>query len=299
MESMYTFSLIWTQNSLINKYVYLVRCSGDPGEGHPEGKLQPKEDEELHIAPAHQDPSVAACEVALHDKWLTDLHIDHAQHLLARYCSSLSGFQSTVLFESCLSVKVPTRKFIQILNVHSNHWLTVSNIDCAENSIKVFDSMANSHGLQNDDKFNCQVASLLDYSSGSIRVINVDVKQQEGYSDCGLFAIACATSLCFGMPPENQNYAQELMRSHLADCFRNGVMMPFPVVSTSFFNKSNLSSYIMEICVICRKPKSNDNPLIECMMCNQNFHFKCDNSIDTSIFICSKCKNFISNINFS
>ena len=96
----------------------------------------------------------------------------------------------------CLKIvhklRVPTAKFVQILNVHGNHWITLSNMACAEGAIQCFDSTSNSTGLQNNDKLNCLVASLFDSDTMNITVINVNIKQQEGASDCGLFAIVCA-----------------------------------------------------------------------------------------------------------
>lgn len=226
-----------------------------------------------------------------------DMHMDHAQHLLAK-SSSLSGFQSTNVFDSinCNQVRVPTNKFVQILNVRTNHWITVSNVDCGPNTIKVYDSMC---GLQYNDKFNCQVAALLDCTSDSITVVNASIKQQEGSYDCGLFSIACATSLCFGMAPENQNYDQHEMRDHLADCFRNGAILPFPVIDSPLVSRSKSSSYNILICGICRKPKSRTNVLVECMLCSKNFHSNCDSSIDPKLPICSMCQNYVSGISFS
>ena len=66
---------------------------------------------------------------------------------------------------------------------------------------------SNSTGLQNNDKLNCQVASLFDSNTKNIKVVIVNINQQEGASACGLLAIVCATSLCFDMPPEDQNFA--------------------------------------------------------------------------------------------
>ena len=75
-------------------------------------------------------------------------------------CPTLSMLQSTLLFENCSHVRVPTTKFVQIVNIHGNHLITLSNIDCVQGAIRFFDSTSNSTGLQNNDKFNCQVASL-------------------------------------------------------------------------------------------------------------------------------------------
>lgn len=283
-----------------NSIVHLLRDPEDSafGSTHPaaEENLQPVM---AYHAPAHPDPQVAASEVSLPGTWLSDSHVDHAQYLLAKCSPSFSGLQSTLVCDSYKSkyIQCPTRKFIQILNFQSNHWLTVSNIDCSPNTIKVFDSLSTS-GLQNNDKFNCQLASLLNCSSEAITVIIADIKQQEGGSDCGLFAIACATSLAFGIPPETQNFAQKHMRSHLAKCFTDGVMRPFPVLSPSFTHTNTPTYYSFLICDRCRKPKSTDTPLMQCMLCNKNFHGECDDARETHWFICSSCRHFVSDIDF-
>lgn len=185
-----------------------------------------------YIAPAHENPLAAAFEVSVPGSWLTDRHIDHAQHLLGHNFPSLSGFQSTIIFASknSMHIKVPTKKFVQIMNVNKNHWVTVSDIGCPENSIKVYDSLLTS-GLQTNNVFNSQVASLLNTKSEPISVMFRNTTLQKGSSECGLFAIASATSLCLGMDPEKQNYSQDHMRDHLANCFINGAMTPFPVVA--------------------------------------------------------------------
>ena len=43
------------------------------------------------------------------------------------------------------------------------------------------------------------------------------VQKQSGSEDCGLFAIAFATSIAFGQDPLKTTYTQSFMRKHLAD----------------------------------------------------------------------------------
>ncbi|KAG7172193.1 putative Ulp1 protease family, C-terminal catalytic domain-containing protein [Homarus americanus] len=259
------------------------------------GKLQP----DVHLAPVHKDPWVAASEVGCPGNWLSDAHVDHAQHLLGSSFPFISGFQSTVIFycKNCVQVQAPVNHFVQILSVHKNHWLTLSNIGCNNNTVRVFDSLSSS-GLQNSEEFNCQVAALLNCKSPKIRVEYANIKQQKGYSDCGLFAIACATSLCFGLPPETQNFAQEHMRSHLAKCFRDGIMKQFPVKSPTMTLKKNTYRYYeISIYCHCRKPKLVDSFLIQCMLCNNCYHIECENVMkDMKLFVCTTCKNFITEV---
>ena len=46
--------------------------------------------------------------------------------------------------------------------------------------------------------------------------------------DCGLFAIASATSLAFGEDPSTREYCQAKMRTHLLKCFVNKYFELFP-----------------------------------------------------------------------
>ena len=59
----------------------------------------------------------------------------------------------------------------------------------------------------------------------------VDVQEQRGASDCGLFALAFLTSICNGQDPATQLYDQKAMTSHLLQCIEKGVMKPFPASS--------------------------------------------------------------------
>ena len=54
------------------------------------------------------------------------------------------------------------------------------------------------------------------------------VQQQTNASDCGLFAIAFATSLVFGYDPQDINFDTTRMHAHLVACFRAGAITQFP-----------------------------------------------------------------------
>ena len=54
------------------------------------------------------------------------------------------------------------------------------------------------------------------------------VQKQEGFKDCGVFAIAFATSLAFGKNPEELQFDQEKLRSHLIYCLEQKCFEEFP-----------------------------------------------------------------------
>ena len=54
------------------------------------------------------------------------------------------------------------------------------------------------------------------------------VQYQIGASDCGAFAIAFATLICFSEDPHLVIYEQCTLRSHLRNCLEKGKMEKFP-----------------------------------------------------------------------
>lgn len=63
------------------------------------------------------------------------------------------------------------------------------------------------------------------------RLIALDAKpvqQQTNGSDCGIFAVAFASCLAFGVDPTFINFDARSMRPLLATCLRNGRIILFP-----------------------------------------------------------------------
>ena len=59
---------------------------------------------------------------------------------------------------------------------------------------------------------------------------SVKIHKQSGVDDCGLFAIANATSVCYGQDPAVMNFDQSLMRLHLAQCIDKKLITSFPTL---------------------------------------------------------------------
>ena len=53
-------------------------------------------------------------------------------------------------------------------------------------------------------------------------------QNQIGENDCGIYALAFATSLAFGMDPASQVYDQDRVRRRLANCFEANKFFQFP-----------------------------------------------------------------------
>ena len=86
--------------------------------------------------------------------------------------------------------------------------------------VNVFDSLP---PAPTTDLLN-QVAAILctPKNAIAIRVKYIDVQMQEGFSDCGVFAIAFATALANGKQPGRYVFEQGAMRTHLMHCLISG-----------------------------------------------------------------------------
>jgi len=70
---------------------------------------------------------------------------------------------------------------------------------------------------------------IIDLMAGDfLKVASVPVQQQHNFSDCGVFAIAFATCLVFGVDPQFVTFYIKKMRPHLASCLRKDKMEMFP-----------------------------------------------------------------------
>ena len=90
---------------------------------------------------------------------------------------------------------------------------------------------------------------------------------------CGLFAIAFASSLCFGNDPQEIAYAQPLLRSHFIACLEDHKMMPFPTTDRRVQRHLSVSKAVVPIYCTCRMPNDGD-AYVQCHHCNDWWHLK-------------------------
>ena len=188
-------------------------------------KVANKQNSEVLRCSANSNPGKLALSMLQKDYWLTDEHIDHVQWLISRQFPAVKGFHSVLAFESKPpKVETGLKGFVQILIAGGSHWVTVTNIGCNKNKIKVYDSLY--QGLSASDK--SRLAALLNTTLPNLVIEWPRMQKQEGTSDCGLFATAVAIDLCSGHDPSEQTYDQSVMREHLAMCFMCSELAVFP-----------------------------------------------------------------------
>ena len=94
----------------------------------------------------------------------------------------------------------------EIMYTGKHHWVTVSNINCNDEEIHVYDCAS---GGPTSSLLN-QIASIVCTPKDIIKRTYIDVQMQQGCDNCGLFAIAFATSLARGEQPGSFFYEQKV-----------------------------------------------------------------------------------------
>ena len=206
--------------------------------------------------------------------------MEAANKLLKEQYPQQNGLQDTlVLAELCHFKSSPT-DFVQIVNISRSRWVCVSNVFSSPGVVEVFDSMpaysTTSSGLKR------QVAAILKTSEKSFDLYHVDVQRQVGGSDCCLFALAFAVSLCMRKDPHTERYAQTEMRQHLARCIEEKEMTSFPNSNRRRLGRHRIihRKKVDVFCVCCLpwdKYDGKRGPLVQCIGCREWYHQNCSN----------------------
>lgn len=165
-------------------------------------------------------------------RMLNDNHMYKFEELLRIQSNFVFNMQST-LFVQIPQLIVPIRegqRHIQILFsglANAGHWICTYYDGVRLN---VFDSL-NARRLTDDQK--SYLSRLFPFHP---QVVFVDVDQQPpGSVECGVYAIAFATSIFFNEMSNNVNYKtrDNAMRNHLEKIFKDNRLTPFPSVRAS------------------------------------------------------------------
>ena len=128
---------------------------------------------------------------------LSDVHINYAQELLKKQFPSLNGLASTLLITKNVEISESYHNKSQIFHSRKDHWIMASSVACSAGMIKVYDSSFASLDAATERLIHKEFQS-----HGVKSVINIMPSQkQKGETDCELFAVACATSIAFGIDP--------------------------------------------------------------------------------------------------
>ena len=137
-----------------------------------------------------------------------------------------------------------------------------------------------------------------------LTVKHVDVQRQIGSSECGPFAIAFASSLCFGLDPHTLKYNQMNLRSQFLSCIASDCIISPHIPDAKRRLGKAYFCHVRKVPVycICQLPWSKDDTahinrgaLVQCSLCKEWYHQRCcgidDIVIDTPKYkyLCQKC----------
>ena len=220
--------------------------------------------------------------------WISDAVINAAQRLLHNQFPYYDGFQSSLLVQTH-KADIIRGKSIQILHVNRNHWVCVA-VNDSKDVISLYDSLYTNIPLTLVD---CVIVFI--HSSAQVLTFrNLQMQKQTNSSDCGVFAIATATSLCHGEDPTTVVWDTSKMRNHLMKCLLSNKMELFPKRGRAKQVSSNIvrseSKYELHCC--CRRRHKRNQVMKHCSICNIWYHKSCINITKEELSINEwKCPN--------
>ena len=169
------------------------------------------------------------------NNWLEDIHIDRFRSLL-KSCSQYRPCETwKIQYPDMIESVCEDQKHIQILHSCSDmttnkngHWVC-SYYDTR--TIYIYDSL-NLKRLHAHHKI--YLKKLYPFYSFDKKPVRFPtVQNQSNAYDCGVFAIAFAVSLLFGLQPDKVMYDHTIMRQHLAKMFELNKIEHFPRIIRS------------------------------------------------------------------
>ena len=189
---------------------------------------------------------------------------------------------------------------MQILHNNDNHWMLAAGGYGQLDGILIYDSLLDAtprHTIY-------AVSQICPEKKDELKVNIMKVqKQKDGFS-CGLFAIANATALAFGLNPSEYVYDTTAMQAHFISCCQKRKIEPFPFVQIRKCRNWRPSSHCKyPLYCSCKMPFSEDDvgfperfrTIVECKGCKRWFHVHCEQIPDNvlkdrrSKWRCMKC----------
>lgn len=124
------------------------------------------------------------------NEWLNDRLIFAGMLLLKKDFANIAGFSDPVMLAASRCT-FQGQAFVQVLHNDSAHWVTTANLNCPVGVVRVYDSLHFSPNLCVKNA----LALMCHTPESSLEVQSMDVARQLGSGDCGLMALAFATTL--------------------------------------------------------------------------------------------------------
>ena len=218
---------------------------------------------------------------------LNDGHINAANRLLQGQFTEIQGLASPVLGQKLC---FPTfndilgysgQPYLQVLHNGNDHWIAIEIV--SQEEVHVYDSLFSKPNY-------CiikQISSIIKSRSSKLQLFLERVQFQQNSIDCGVYAIAFMTDLCYKLDPANRCYSDSKdLRDHLIQCFQQGVMRPFSSADSSKVKPSVMNvnlycscrmPYVIEHVKLqfLQKNERGEAQMIQCFYCDNWYHRCC------------------------
>ena len=235
--------------------------------------------------------------------WLADIHMNYGLVLLKNYFGiNIQGFFDTGVYSTYGFKSInPELDFAQPIHTGSSHWSLLTNIGVPQeerkNTVYYFDSMIKMRpGSMTraivPPAVEWQVCQLLRNTQESNYIIKIrPCSQQQNFSDCGLFALANCTNICFGFDVSETCYTGNL-RSEFFKMLKTKQISPFAFEQRNQLNKHTflvpiqgkiaddrieIPKFLIEMITPschCRMTESYGD-IVSCDSCEKRYHLKC------------------------
>ena len=198
----------------------------------------------------------------LQGMWLDDAVINAAQTLLKRHSTQLvAASKADVLGGGA----------VQIMHTRTNHWVCL-HLEEDRSSVQLFDSLYSSIPMSTID----HVIELVHPLTEKITIKSMSMQSQTGSRDCGLFAVAVATALCYRHDPTVCRWVQQDMRKHLVHCLEAGEITPFPAATEMPSQIGGTKKcHSQAVHCVCRRRHKRKERMKQCCQCQGWFHEAC------------------------
>ena len=229
------------------------------------------------------------------NKMLTDESINLGQQYLKEDFPGFAGFFDTALLKWNDQDIIPTqRRYVQIVNLGNSHWVCVSSTSKSKNSNQTHDIWDSLSRNKVSDELKKTISEYSFCKEENLELILKPVQQQTNGVDCGVYCLAVATALVHAVDPCLVAFDETKMRDHLVQCLQQKNMTLFPTTSKRV-RRCITKKTIVPIFCRCRKPYFEGENMVQCTICKEWFHFKCEKipksrNLTNTNWRCTECK---------
>jgi hypothetical protein len=215
-----------------------------------------------------------------------------AQMMMKKNNPDIGGLFCVTIGGSLEFPKVDEEISMQIIHTGKDHWVLAAKGFNQPAHVLIYDSLP---GINQHPHTSC-TSTLLQTKEKKMTYVVKNVQRQGNGYDCGVLAIAFATSLLHGQDPTTVTYDVGPLRPHLRACMAAGNLTPFPSTPSRSSRHLDIIQRSLVMCH-CRRTwyrlKSEQWDQIECENCQEWFHRMCeDYPEDTdATWLCRNCIN--------